>query len=262
MDNERYKAKDRRVRRECDRNMPTLFQDEKRLLKAKQLYESGLTLDLIAKEFGCGRQTVNRAFNKAGIKKRRQGSGKHISIPDEVLEEMVYANNISMGSIDEKLGTSRGAVRRRLIKLNKQIGKGNKAFNYFTRECKCCGKTFKTKYRDKQYCSIACRKKQFDYIRSVRNRITNIEHFDSSISIGKIRKRDKEICCLCGKPVDDHDYKVVNGCVIVGKNYPSIDHIIPLANGGTHSIENVQLAHFGCNRVKKDKPLSEVMINA
>ena len=34
---------------------------------------------------------------------------------------------------------------------------------------------------------------------------------------------------------------------------PSIDHIIPLSKGGTHTYENVQLTHLVCNLRKSDK---------
>jgi len=37
----------------------------------------------------------------------------------------------------------------------------------------------------------------------------------------------------------------------------SIDHIIPLANGGTHEPKNVQIAHFICNSIKSNKYMPE-----
>lgn len=37
------------------------------------------------------------------------------------------------------------------------------------------------------------------------------------------------------------------------KAYPSIDHIIPVSHGGTHTWDNVELAHRYCNGVKSDK---------
>ena len=55
------------------------------------------------------------------------------------------------------------------------------------------------------------------------------------------------ICGICGKPVD------------MQLKYPHplsacIDHIIPIAKGGHPSdIENLQLAHWTCNRTKSDK---------
>ncbi len=55
------------------------------------------------------------------------------------------------------------------------------------------------------------------------------------------------VCGICGKPVD------------FSIKYPHplsacIDHIIPVAKGGHPSdIDNLQLAHWCCNRQKSDK---------
>ncbi len=55
------------------------------------------------------------------------------------------------------------------------------------------------------------------------------------------------VCGICGKPVE------------FGLRYPHplsacIDHIIPVAKGGHPSdIDNLQLAHWTCNRQKSDK---------
>lgn len=57
----------------------------------------------------------------------------------------------------------------------------------------------------------------------------------------------QKVCGICGQPVD------------FGFRYPHplspcIDHIIPIARGGHPSdIDNLQLAHWGCNRQKSDK---------
>lgn len=57
----------------------------------------------------------------------------------------------------------------------------------------------------------------------------------------------QSICGICGKPVD-FTLKYPN------KWAATIDHIIPLAKGGHKSdIDNLQLAHFYCNRMKSDK---------
>lgn len=58
-------------------------------------------------------------------------------------------------------------------------------------------------------------------------------------------------CGICGRPVD---FKL---------HYPDpmspcIDHIIPIAKGGHPSdMDNLQLAHWTCNRQKSDKILQE-----
>ncbi len=57
----------------------------------------------------------------------------------------------------------------------------------------------------------------------------------------------QNICGICGRPVDmrlksPHPMS------------PCIDHIIPINKGGHPSdIENLQLAHWSCNRNKSDK---------
>ena len=38
----------------------------------------------------------------------------------------------------------------------------------------------------------------------------------------------------------------------------SLDHIVPLSRGGTHTLDNVQLAHLACNERKHNSKLSLV----
>jgi hypothetical protein len=52
--------------------------------------------------------------------------------------------------------------------------------------------------------------------------------------------RDQGVCGICEEPVVDTK----------GPMKPSIDHVIPLARGGKHEIENLQLAHYRCNLSK------------
>ena len=58
------------------------------------------------------------------------------------------------------------------------------------------------------------------------------------------------MCGICGKPVD-FDMKYPHPLS------PCIDHIIPIAKGGHPSDrDNLQLAHWCCNRQKSDKLFS------
>lgn len=55
------------------------------------------------------------------------------------------------------------------------------------------------------------------------------------------------VCGICGQPVD-FSLKYPHPLS------PCIDHIIPIAKGGHPSdLENLQLAHWTCNRQKSDK---------
>ena len=57
----------------------------------------------------------------------------------------------------------------------------------------------------------------------------------------------QNVCGICGKPVD-FSYKYPHPLS------PCIDHIIPVAKDGHPSdIDNLQLAHWTCNRQKSDK---------
>lgn len=57
----------------------------------------------------------------------------------------------------------------------------------------------------------------------------------------------KSICAICGKPVD-------KSIKYPDPMSPTVDHIIPLAkNGDPVSLDNLQLAHRYCNRMKSDK---------
>lgn len=49
-------------------------------------------------------------------------------------------------------------------------------------------------------------------------------------------ERDEGTCGICGEAVDPADWH--------------LDHVVPLAKGGHHTYENVQVAHPGCNQSK------------
>lgn len=57
----------------------------------------------------------------------------------------------------------------------------------------------------------------------------------------------QNVCGICGKPVDKQ-------LKAPDPMSPVIDHIVPINKGGHPSdIDNLQLAHWTCNRQKSDK---------
>lgn len=67
----------------------------------------------------------------------------------------------------------------------------------------------------------------------------------------EIAKRDNCICYLCDKSVDMN-------LVWPDDGFPSVDHVVALANGGDDTPDNVRLAHLICNIRKGTKTLKEV----
>ena len=66
----------------------------------------------------------------------------------------------------------------------------------------------------------------------------------------------QEVCGICGNPVD-------KSLKFPHPLSPTVDHIIPIEKGGHPSaIENLQLAHFACNRQKSDKFQREAKLPA
>ena len=75
--------------------------------------------------------------------------------------------------------------------------------------------------------------------------------FNWAITRQEVLERSNWICWLCeetieDKPWDDNDYA----------SYGTVDHVIPLSEGGSHEWDNVRAAHFSCNddrrRVNKE----------
>lgn len=115
--------------------------------------------------------------------------------------------------------------------------------------CPVCGKITPRP----KYCSDRCRMKAEWQRHDVRRRRRlSAAMIDNDITVEGLFRRDAGVCQLCGKPCRLDDYVIRNGQKQCGDWYPSIDHIMPLAKGGRHSWENVQLAHRICNSRKRD----------
>jgi len=72
---------------------------------------------------------------------------------------------------------------------------------------------------------------------AVARRARKLDQFVEVVDPRVVFEQAKGLCGICMMPVDP-------------KSSWEVDHIIPLAKGGVHSYDNVQLAHRSCNRRK------------
>ena len=122
------------------------------------------------------------------------------------------------------------------------------------RICKECGEPFYSEHNDAAYCCDTCRRKAKQRskakqpsaggyrkrLRIVRTKAT----YDPSVTLNAVYKRFKGKCCACGcKVYRSQEYR---------PDQATLDHIIALANNGTHTWDNVQLLCSDCNSRKRD----------
>lgn len=121
------------------------------------------------------------------------------------------------------------------------------------KECAYCGAIFYSSNPRQTFCTKTCKHKHFARLHpkstSYRGRCRRYgAYYDPSVSRDAVIKRDKGVCQICGKRCDPNDKSWGTS----GPNYPTVDHIRPLARGGTHTWNNVQCACGMCNSEKRD----------
>lgn len=68
-------------------------------------------------------------------------------------------------------------------------------------------------------------------------------------------------CWLCGGVIDyAAPFRLEDGAL--NPDAFTIDHVVPLARGGSDTIDNVRAAHRACNRAKSDKAVTPVLRRA
>lgn len=85
------------------------------------------------------------------------------------------------------------------------------------------------------------RRRNYERRRALKKTNGDVDSFDNF----DVFDRDGWVCGICGEPVDK------------ALQWPdpmsvSLDHIVPLSKGGSHTLDNVQCAHLCCNMSKRD----------
>lgn len=113
---------------------------------------------------------------------------------------------------------------------------------WYAGRCQRCDIPFVTDQPANRYCTPACARSDSRARRRARKRGAYV----SDVYRAKVFERDKWTCRLCNR-------RAARDKVVPHPMAPVLDHIIPLANGGTHEPANVQCAHFLCNSLKGDR---------
>lgn len=127
-------------------------------------------------------------------------------------------------------------------------GCGHHAKQGLTRQCELCGQGINRRIepgrRQCQECRTSAMKAQRERLKIQRR--TRVEtQWVEYVSRIVVFKRDRYQCWIClgmvKRKYDSND-----------PASPTIDHVVPLAKGGTHSYANCRTAHAICNSLKSD----------
>lgn len=136
---------------------------------------------------------------------------------------------------------------------NKQFQKYDRMMAKPDRNCLHCGNIMPKWMRiDASYCSDECNFKAHGATRKMYRR-KNETKIKGTPLVGRVEvaKKTNYLCGICNEKVD---LDVKHPDPLFG----SIDHIVPLAKGGSNDLDNLQIAHLKCNlskgaRIKKEK---------
>lgn len=117
------------------------------------------------------------------------------------------------------------------------------------RTCAECGRTWTSQdqHLARRYCTDACAQRANRRVGKAkrRARIKAAPRIEA-VSHRKVAERDGWRCHICRKTVTRRTW--------------SIDHLIPLSYGGTHTYDNVALAHKDCNSVRSNTGSAQLLL--
>lgn len=219
-------------------------------LEICEMYERVERGRIVAEAYGVSTETVYRILRNHDIPRthrhpERRNAKRHIVRMDwtnsDVTEVIrLYESGLTCSQIGDKYGCSWMSINR-VLKSNgvKMRPTGRKPGS---------GRSAIAPKEDRE---IRHRREK------KRREAISLRHRDGpahGLKWRDIADRDNMRCQICGRNVDVND-KWVNerGRWCFGRLYPTIDHIVALANGGTDTYDNVQLACKHCNSKKQDK---------
>ncbi|MFE5790615.1 HNH endonuclease [Rhodococcus erythropolis] len=130
-----------------------------------------------------------------------------------------------------------------------------KAWRVFITECATCSTLFTCRYT-RRTCSPQCATAHKAAVRREaehRRRARKRNAYVANVTRRTVYERDRWKCHLCGKAIN-------RKATAPHPKSPTIDHVIPLASGGTHEPLNCRAAHFLCNSLKGNRGGGEQLL--
>lgn len=121
-------------------------------------------------------------------------------------------------------------------------------------QCPTCGAVFSPGTARRVYCTGRCQMRAYNTRRQVDGRLAKYraerrqrmrEQADPSevFRAADVYTRDAWQCWLCHEEID-------HAALWPDPRSASVDHVVPLSRGGSHTLANVKAAHLRCNLVK------------
>ncbi len=120
------------------------------------------------------------------------------------------------------------------------------------KQCAQCGDEF-NRFDAGWHCNY-CKKANVRQARALRKaRKRGAGSYESGIDHESVYDKSDGTCALCGGRVADPSVWLHWDGQTWMPLAPTVDHVVPLARGGSHTWSNVQLAHNRCNARKGDR---------
>lgn len=184
----------------------------------------------------CGKKFMQNRARLVFCSKKCAGDATGAKLHESALPGIIARQK------QKELKQTRRILTRTLNKVLKARAKEERD-KELTRNCVICGGKFVARMDSNICCSVKCSNRWQN--RKKYKRLEKNGKADYSITLDALYMKDSGICRICSRPINFD-------CDPNSDFYPSIDHIKPIAKGGLHRWDNVQLACRICNSLKRD----------
>lgn len=145
---------------------------------------------------------------------------------------------------NERRRSPEAQARRKALQVQLSIAK-----------CIICDAMFAPKHSLTKTCSDKCRRERTRRKNSESKHLRRARMYSAEyqqINNLEVYCRDGWTCGICGDPINPNvEYPDMMSA--------SLDHILPISRGGTHTMDNVQASHLGCNMAKGNRNTAMVV---